>query len=143
MKLLKTLFSVGAIFAISTLTTVATAQESIARIRFTWNFAEPGGAIYMNICADPDFNIDAQSGGCADINVLNSVVTNVRGGTKLVTDRLKTGNSYKACLIADNIYPRSKYERKGRWITCKVFTAQDKATIGFSYQELQFVREKP
>ncbi|MBW4445449.1 MAG: hypothetical protein KME38_00855 [Spirirestis rafaelensis WJT71-NPBG6] len=124
-------------------TTVATAQQGIARMRFVWNFPQPGGAIYMNICDEPDFNTDAESGGCANINVLNRVVTNNRSGTELITDRLKSGTPYKACLVTDNIYPRSQYERRGRWITCKVFNAQDKATIGFNYSDLKFVRERP
>lgn len=90
MKLLKTLISIGAISAISTLTTVATAQESIARIRFTWNFSEPGGAIYMNICTDPDFNIDAQSGGASQMcknkerNIIRDESSRIIKGLNLV-----------------------------------------------------------
>jgi hypothetical protein len=125
------------------LATVATAQQQVATMRFVWNFPQPGGAIYMNICDKPDFNIDAQSGGCAQINVLNRVVTNNQGGTEIISDRLRTGIRYKACLVADNIYLRSQYEKKGRWITCKDFTAQNQATISFSYNELRFVRERP
>lgn len=97
----------------------------------------------MNICDEPDFNTDAESGGCAKINVLNRVVTDNRSGTELITDRLKLGTPYKACLVADNIYPRSQYERRGRWITCQVFNAQDKATIAFNYSNLKFVRARP
>lgn len=129
--------------ATTALATVATAQEGIARMRFEWNFPEPGGAIYMNICSDPDFNIDRQSGGCAEINVLNEVVTKNRGGTKLVNDRLKIGTAYKACLVTDNIYPGSQYSKRGRWITCKSFTAQDTSVVAFNYNDLNFVRNRP
>jgi hypothetical protein len=142
-KILASSTVLAVVMGTTALTTVATAQDSIARMRFEWNFPEPGGAIYMNICTDPDFNIDRQSGGCAEINVLNEVVTSNRGGTKLVSDRLKRGTAYKACLVADNIYPNSEYSKRGRWITCKNFTAQDRGVVSFKYWDLQFVRSKP
>jgi hypothetical protein len=122
----------------TTLASVAIGQVNTARMRFTWTFTGLGGAIYMNICNDPDFNVDAESGGCAEINVLNENVTSNRSGTKLVTDRLAKGTAYKACLVADNLY-----ERKGRWITCKDFTAEDKLTINFYFRDLKFVRSRP
>jgi hypothetical protein len=122
----------------TTLASVATGQPNIARMRFAWFFADSGGAIYMNICTDPDFNTDAESGGCAEINVLNENVTSNRSGTKLVTDRLAIGTAYKACLVADNLN-----ERKGRWITCQNFTASDKLTINLFFRDLKFVRSRP
>jgi hypothetical protein len=142
-KYIASSLALAIVFEMTTFITVATGQQNIAGMRLTWNFPEPGGAIYMNICDKPDFNVDAQSSGCAQINVLNEVVTNNRSGTKLITDRLKIGTPYKACLVADNIYPRSQYEKKGRWITCRNFTAKDQSTISFSYWELKFVRERP
>ena len=121
-----------------TLASVATGQENIAAMRFTWNFPGSGGATYLNICNKPNFNIDAQSGGCAEINVVNEVVTDNRMGTKLITDRLRVGTRYKACLVADNIR-----DKKGRWIACKDFTAEDELTISFYDWRLKPVRENP
>jgi hypothetical protein len=137
-KCIASSLALAVVFGTTTFTTVAIGQQIIARMRFTWNFPDSGGAIYMNVCDNPDFNIDAQSGGCAEINVLNEVVTNNRSGTKLITDRLKKGTPYKACLVADNIHGK-----KGRWITCQNFTARDRLTISFSYSELISVRERP
>jgi hypothetical protein len=105
----------------------AQAQE-VARMRFVWDFAPSGGAVYLNICNDPEFNISEQTGGCAEINVLNENVTANKSRTKLVTDRLKEGESYKACIVADNTFS----DKRGRWIDCVDFVARNGRTISLS-----------
>ncbi len=139
MKLSKfTYFSVltSSALLMSLLSSMNQAQaQQIVRTRFVWNFTPVGGAVYFNICSDPNFNINERTGGCANINVLNSNVTGNRDRTRLVTDRLRSGVPYKACLVADNI--GRGYE--GRWIQCQNFAAQDGQTIGFSLNQLQYV----
>jgi hypothetical protein len=112
----------------------ALAQQT-AKMRFVWNFTPVGGAIYFNICDDPKFNIDERTGGCANVNVMNSNQTQNRARTVLVTDRLRAGTSYKACLVADNI--GRGFE--GRRIQCHDFVARDGQTIRFSLNQLQYV----
>lgn len=98
-------------------------------MRFVWDFVpSSGGAAYLNICNDPKFNINESTGGCASINVLNSNVTTNRGRTRLVTDRLKSGQEYKVCIVADNTFSN----RQGRWIDCIDFVARDGQTINLS-----------
>ena len=109
--------------------------QQIAKMRFVWNFTPAGGAVYLNICDDPEFNVNERTGGCANINVLNSNVTQNRDRTRLVTDKLRAGTSYKACLVADNI--GRSFE--GRRIQCYNFVASDGQTIRFSLNELQYV----
>jgi hypothetical protein len=112
----------------------ALAQQT-AKLRFVWNFTPVGGAVYFNICDDPKFNIDERTGGCAKVNVMNSNQTQNRARTVLVTDRLRAGTSYKACLVADNI--GRGFE--GRRIQCHDFVARDGQTIRFSLNQLQYV----
>jgi hypothetical protein len=103
------------------------AQE-VVKMRFVWDFVVSGGAAYLNICDDPKFNINESTGGCADINVLNSNVTTNRARTRLVSDRLKSGQEYKVCIIADNTFSN----RKGRWIDCIDFVATNGRTINLT-----------
>jgi len=77
--------------------------QQIAKMRFVWDFKPVGGAVYFNICTDPEFNVNESTGGCANVNILDSNVTQNKDRTLLVTDRLRVGTSYKACLVADNI----------------------------------------
>lgn len=103
------------------------AQE-VVKMRFVWDFVPSSGAAYFNICSDPKININAQTGGCAEINVLNQNVTANKSRTKLVTDRLKEGESYKACIVADNTFS----DKRGRWIHCVDFVARNGQTISLS-----------
>ncbi|MFN5516332.1 MAG: hypothetical protein ACK5CA_16755 [Cyanobacteriota bacterium] len=112
----------------------AQAQE-VAKMRFTWDQVPSSGALYLNICDNPQLNINEQTGGCADINVLNSNITANKSRTRLVTDRLKSGQSYKVCIVADNTFS----DRRGRWIDCANFVAQDGRTISLSIQDAKYV----
>lgn len=103
------------------------AQE-VVKMRFVWDFVVSSGAAYLNICDDPKFNINESTGGCADINVLNSNVTTNRSRTRLVSDRLKSGQEYKVCIVADNTFSN----RKGRWIDCIDFVATNGQTINLT-----------
>jgi hypothetical protein len=109
--------------------------QQIAKMRFVWDFKPVGGAIYFTICDDPEFNVDESTGGCANVNVMNSNQTQNKARTVLVTDRLRAGTSYKACLVADNI--GSGFE--GRRIQCHDFVARDGQTIRFSLNQLRYV----
>lgn len=113
---------------------VSQAQE-VVRARFVWDFTPASGAVYFNICTDPSFNINESTGGCADINVANENVTQNRARTKLVSDGLKSGVSYKACLVADNTFSN----REGRWIQCVDFVASNNRTIRFSMNSMRNV----
>jgi hypothetical protein len=139
MKLLKNLFSVGAISAISTgflSSFIGQAQaQQVAKMRFVWDFTPSSGAVYLNICSDPKFNINERTGGCAEIDILNSNVTKNRDRTRLVTDRLKFGQQYKACLVADNTFS----DKQGRWIDCVDFAAVEGQTISFSMGRARYV----
>lgn len=115
-------------------TETAKAQQ-IVRTRFAWNFTVPAGAVYFNICDNPTINISELTGGCAEINVLNEVVTRNRDRTRIVSDRLKSGKAYKACLVADNI--GQNYQ--GRWIQCYDFVARDAQSFTFSLDGLRYV----
>lgn len=115
-------------------TETAKAQQ-IVRTRFAWNFTVPAGAVYFNICDNPTINISELTGGCAEINVLNEVVTRNRDRTRIVSDRLKSGKAYKACLVADNI--GQNYQ--GRWIQCYDFVARDAQSFTFSLNGLRYV----
>ena len=59
---------------------------------------------------------------------MNENVTANKSRTKLVTDRLKEGIPYKACIVADNTFS----DKRGRWIDCVDFVARDGQTISFS-----------
>ena len=108
---------------------ISSAQaQQVVKMRFVWDFVPSSGAAYLNICDDPRFNINESTGGCAEINVLNSNVTTNRTRTRLVTDRLKAGQEYKACIVADNTFSN----RQGRWIDCVIFVARDGQTIDLS-----------
>ncbi|MBJ7901358.1 MAG: hypothetical protein GC158_15875 [Cyanobacteria bacterium RI_101] len=109
--------------------------QQVAKMRFTWDVFPSSGALYLNICDNPDLNVNEQTGGCADINVLNSNITTNKSRTRLVTDRLKSGQSYKVCMVADNTFSN----RQGRWITCTNFVAQDGLTISLSMRNAQYV----
>ena len=109
--------------------------QPIAKMRFVWDFKPVGGAVYFNICTDPKFNVNERTGGCAKVNILDSNVTQNKDRTLLVTDRLRVGTSYKACLVADNI--GRGFE--GRRIQCYNFVARDEQTIRFSLNQLQYV----
>ena len=109
--------------------------QPIAKMRFVWDFTRAGGAIYFTVCDDPEFNVDERTGGCANVNVMNSNQTENRARTVLVTDRLRAGTSYKACLVADNI----GRGLEGRRIQCYNFVARDGQTIRFSLNQLQYV----
>jgi len=109
--------------------------QQIAKMRFVWDFKPVGGAVYFNICTDPKFNVNERTGGCANVNILDSNVTQNKDRTLLVTDRLRVGTSYKACLVADNI--GRGFE--GRRIQCYNFVARDEQTIRFSLNQLQYV----
>jgi len=109
--------------------------QQIAKMRFVWDFKPVGGAIYFTICDDPEFNVDESTGGCANVNVMNSNQTQNKARTVLVTDRLRGGTSYKACLVADNI--GSGFE--GRRIQCHDFVARDGQTMRFSLNQLRYV----
>jgi hypothetical protein len=102
--------------------------QQVVKMRFVWNFVPSSGAAYLNICSDPEINRNAQTGGCAEINVLNENVTANKSRTKLVTDRLKEGVPYKACIVADNTFS----DKRGRWIDCVDFVATNSKTISFS-----------
>jgi hypothetical protein len=115
-------------------TETAKAQQ-IVRTRFAWNFTAPAGAVYFNSCDNPNININERTGGCAEINVLNEVVTRNRDRTRIVSDRLKSGQDYKACLVADNI--GQNYQ--GRWIQCYNFVARDGLSFTFSLDRLRYV----
>lgn len=106
---------------------LAQAQQ-VVKMRFVWDFVPSSGAAYLNICDDPRFNINERTGGCANINVLNSNVTTNRDRTRLVANRLKAGQGYKACIVADNTFSN----RQGRWIDCVDFVARDGQTINLS-----------
>jgi hypothetical protein len=93
---------IGLIVPLLGSTDTAQAQQ-IIKVRFAWNFTPAGGAVYFNICDNPTININERTGGCAEINVLNEVVTRNQDRTRLVTDRLRAGQAYEACLVADNI----------------------------------------
>jgi hypothetical protein len=122
-------------FLISLICSAQTAQGQIVKVRFAWNFTPAGGAVYFNICDNPRFNISERTGGCAEINVLNEVVTRNRDRTRLVTDRLKAGKAYKACLVADNI----GRHHQGRWIQCYDFAAKDGKSYRFTLNQLRYV----
>ncbi len=109
--------------------------QQVVKMRFVWDFTPASGAAYLNICSDPNFNINERTGGCANINVLNSNVTTNRDRTRLVTDRLKAGQAYKACIVADNTFSN----KQGRWIDCVNFAARDGQTITFSLGRAQYV----
>lgn len=109
--------------------------QQIAKMRVVWDFKPVGGAIYFTICDDPKFNVDESTGGCANVNVMNSNQTQNKARTVLVTDRLRAGTSYKACLVADNI--GSGFE--GRRIQCHDFVARDGQTIRFSLNQLRYM----
>jgi hypothetical protein len=109
--------------------------QQIAKMRFVWDFKPVGGAIYFTICDDPKFNVDESTGGCANVNVMNSNQTQNKTRTVLVTDRLRAGTSYKACLVADNIGPGFE----GRRIQCHDFVVSDGQTIRFSLNQLRYV----
>lgn len=126
----------GCALLISLLSGINQAQaQEIARTRFVWDFTPASGAVYFNVCTEPEFNINERTGGCANINVLNSEETQNRDRTRLVTDRLRNGVPYKACLVADNI--GSRYQ--GRWIQCQNFIAKDGRTIRFVLNQFQYV----
>ena len=110
------------------------AQE-VVKMRFTWDFFSTNGAVYFSICDDPEFNIDARTGGCATVNVLNSNETTNRSQTKLVTDRLKSGEKYKVCIVADNTFSN----KRGRWIDCTDFVATSRKTINLSIHNAKYV----
>jgi hypothetical protein len=112
----------------------AQAQE-VAKLRFIWDFVPSSGAAYFNICSDPKININARTGGCAEIDVLNENVTANREKTRLVRDRLKEGKSYKACIVADNTFS----DKRGRWIDCVDFVARNGETISFSIHRANYV----
>jgi hypothetical protein len=109
--------------------------QPIAKMRFVWDFKPVGGAIYFTICDEPKFNVDESTGGCANVNVMNSNQTQNKARTVLVTDRLRAGTSYKACLVADNIGPGFE----GRRIQCHDFVVSDGQTIRFSLNQLRYV----
>jgi len=109
--------------------------QQVVRMRFVWDFVPASGTAYFNICSDPNFNINERTGGCANINVLNSNVTKNRDRTYLVTDRLKAGQAYKACMVADNTFSN----KQGRWIECVNFAARDGQTVSFSLGRAQYV----
>lgn len=109
--------------------------QQVAKMRFIWDFTAPSGAVYLNICSDPKFNINERTGGCAQIDILNSNVTKNQDRTRLVTDRLKFGQQYKACLVADNTFSN----KQGRWIDCVDFAAVQGQTISFSLGRARYV----
>ena len=109
--------------------------QQIAKMRFVWDFKPVGGAIYFTICDEPKFNVDERTGGCVNVNAMNSNQTENRARTVLVTDRLRAGTSYKACLVADNI----GRGLEGQRIQCYNFVARDGQTIRFSLNQLQYV----
>ncbi|MBW4624103.1 MAG: hypothetical protein KME49_00945 [Brasilonema octagenarum HA4186-MV1] len=109
--------------------------QQVAKMRFVWDFIAPSGAVYLNICSEPNFNINERTGGCAQIDILNSNVTKNQDRTRLVTDRLKLGQKYKACLVADNTFGN----KQGRWIDCVDFTAIQGQTISFSIDRAKYV----
>lgn len=139
MRLAKTkrlvLIIASAVFT-SLVTSVEISQaQEVVKARFVWDFTPASGAVYFNICTDPFFNINERTGGCADINVANENVTQNRDRTKLVSDRLKSGESYKACLVADNTFSN----RQGRWIQCFDFVASNNQTFRFSMNRMKNV----
>lgn len=109
--------------------------QQIAKMRFVWDFKPVGGAVYFNICTDPEFNVNESTGGCANVNFMNSNQTQNKARTVLVTDRLRAGTSYKAFLVADNI--GSGFE--GRRIQCHDFVAREGQTIRFWLNQLRYV----
>ncbi len=130
------LTSTGIGILVSFLGSTETAQaQQIIRTRFAWDFTAPAGAVYFNICDNPTINISERTGGCAEINVLNEVVTRNRDRTRIVSDRLKSDQAYKACLVADNI--GQNYQ--GRWIQCYDFVARDGQSFRFSLNGLRYV----
>ena len=116
------------LFGLLASTTDSAQAQQVVRMRFVWDFVPSSGAAYLNICNDPRFNINERTGGCANINVLNSNVTSNRDRTRLVTDRLRSGQEYKVCIVADNTFNN----RQGRWIDCVDFVARDGQTINLS-----------
>lgn len=130
------LTSIGTGLLVSFLSGAETVQaQQIIRARFAWDFTPPAGAVYFNVCDNPTLNVNERTGGCAEINVLNEVVTRNRDRTRLVSDRLRSGQAYKACLVADNI--GRGYE--GRWIQCYDFVARDGQSFRFSLSQLRYV----
>ena len=126
----------GSALLISLLSSINQAQaQEIARTRFVWDFTPASGTVYFNVCTEPEFNINERTGGCANINVLNSEETENRDRTRLVSDKLRSGLAYKACLVADNIGGRYQ----GRWIQCQNFIAKDGRTIRFGLNQFQYV----
>ena len=133
-QLLRTVF-LGLVITGSLFQSSGALAQQIGKMRFVWDFTPVGGAVYFNICTDPKFNVNERTGGCANINVMNSNVTQNKDRTLLVTDRLRAGTSYKACLVADNI--GSGFE--GRRIQCHDFVVRDGQTIRFSLNQLRYV----
>jgi len=109
--------------------------QQVVKMRCSFGILYLQVARYLNICSDPNFNINERTGGCANINVLNSNVTMNWDRTRLVTDRLKAGQAYKACMVADNTFSN----KQGRWIECIDFAARDGQTISFSLGRAQYV----
>ncbi|NJL64297.1 MAG: hypothetical protein HC903_23840 [Methylacidiphilales bacterium] len=117
--------------------------QQIVPVQIYWNVAPGSGALYLNICSEPGVNGDQRTGLCANINVLNSNVTPEREFRRFVTDRIRAGQTYRVCLVADNTPTGA-----GRWFTCQDFRAfvpssGQAIVISLQQSSLRFLRPNP
>lgn len=132
------------ILGLSTFFGIKPAQaQQIVPVQIYWDVVPGNGALYLNICSEPGVNGDRRTGMCANINVLNSNVTREREFRRFVTDRIRAGQTYRVCLVADNTPTGA-----GRWFTCQDFRAfvpssGQAIVISLQQSSLRFLRPNP
>lgn len=109
------------------------AQQAVSG-QVYWDVQPGNGAIYLNICTDNQVHIDARTGGCAKINMVNANVTK-DGGLRVIEKKLPDRGKFRGCIVADNTPGLP-----GRWLSCQSFTSFEGFQLSFPAMSMRRIR---